>query len=183
MKPAKVDKKKKKKYTRPTVVARYKRVLKHLGENGGKMADALRKEKFSEKTVDNPQKVTTSKTWQELMDEYFPDEFVTKKHMELMNATKVIYASFPQKMKPKDAMDIVRAAGHQPHSTAVFQGQLHVFYFAADFHFRDQGLDKLYKISGKYKETLRLEGDKWRKKSNKEIAEIIAAGKKLFLKK
>ena len=41
---------------------------------------------YSPVTADTPSKLTKTKAWQDLMEEYLPDSLLAKKHKELLNA-------------------------------------------------------------------------------------------------
>ena len=56
-------------------------------ENGGNISKAMRDAKYSDKTAKNPDKLTKSKGWEELCDEFLPDRKLAKVHKEGLNAT------------------------------------------------------------------------------------------------
>lgn len=47
-------------------------------ENGGNISQAMRDAGYSEATVNNPSNLTATKTWQQLMEEYLPDDMILK---------------------------------------------------------------------------------------------------------
>jgi len=76
--------KKRKKYdVKPT--ARQKAAFIILAENGRNKGKALLRAGYSKGTVVAPTKVTKSRGFQQLIEEYLPDEDLAKKHRELMN--------------------------------------------------------------------------------------------------
>ncbi len=67
-----------------------KKALAILAENGGKsVSAAMREAGYSDITAATPKKLTTSKAFQELMDEYLPDDLLMKVHKEGLQATKL----------------------------------------------------------------------------------------------
>jgi hypothetical protein len=65
---------------------RQKKVAKEIMENNGtSISAAMRKAGYSDNYAKNPQELTQTKSWQELMDEYLPDDLIARKHNELLN--------------------------------------------------------------------------------------------------
>ena len=60
-------------------------------ENSGNISKSLREAGYSHKTAKTPKSITSSKGWQELMDEYIPEDLLQKKLHEGLNATKPSY--------------------------------------------------------------------------------------------
>lgn len=68
-----------------------RKVAKELFENGGTMASALRKAGYSRAMVKNPQKVTRSKAFKEIIENMGLDnKSLAKALKEGLNATKII---------------------------------------------------------------------------------------------
>lgn len=71
---------------------RQRKTAKILMENNGKsVSSAMKKAGYPASTAKNPQQITRSKSWQELMDEYFPRDYVAQKHQELFEAEEVVF--------------------------------------------------------------------------------------------
>lgn len=77
-----------------------------LQETAGVVSKAMRLAGYSESSAKDPQRLTRSKGWQQLMEKYLPDKSLLKVHKDLLENK--------------------------------------------DWHARDAGLDKAYKIKGKY---------------------------------
>jgi hypothetical protein len=60
--------------TKPTM--KQKKALDNMVENGGNVSKGMRDAGYSEKTAINPSKLTESKGFQQLADEYLPDDFL-----------------------------------------------------------------------------------------------------------
>ena len=68
-----------------------RKVAKELFENGGTMASALRKAGYSKAMIKNPQKVTRSKAFKEIIENMGLDnKSLAKALKEGLNATKII---------------------------------------------------------------------------------------------
>jgi|TARA_R100001530_G_C4303781_1_gene151194 hypothetical protein len=65
-----------------------KKAIKKIVENGGNISKAMRDVGYSEETAKTPQKLTNSKGWNELMEEYLPDDVLAKVHNEGLKAFK-----------------------------------------------------------------------------------------------
>lgn len=66
--------------------------------NGGKpmaMSKALAAVGYSPSYSDNPQRFLRTKTAQELLEEYLPDELIAKRHSELLDAGEIQHYLFP----------------------------------------------------------------------------------------
>lgn len=63
------------------------RVVGKRGEKPVTVTEAMRKEGYSEATIQNPKNITASKTWKEIMDELVPEDKVAKVIEEALDAT------------------------------------------------------------------------------------------------
>ena len=77
-----------------------------MQETAGNVSKAMKLAGYSESSAKDPQRLTRSKGWQELMEKYLPDKGLLQVHKELLENP--------------------------------------------DWHARDSGLDKAYKIKGRY---------------------------------
>lgn len=64
---------------------RQKKAFANVAENGGIVSRAMIDAGYSEQTAKTPQKLTDSKAWHELMEEYMPDNKLALKHQQLLN--------------------------------------------------------------------------------------------------
>lgn len=69
-----------------------KALVKYI-ENHGNASKAMIDAGYDPTTAVNPSNLTKSKGWNELLEEYLPDELLTKVHLEGLQATKVIAAN------------------------------------------------------------------------------------------
>lgn len=68
---------------------RQKKVISAVVENGGNVSKAMREAGYSEAYSKNPQKIVQTKTWEELLDEYLPDDLLTKVALEGLFAKRI----------------------------------------------------------------------------------------------
>jgi len=68
---------------------RHKEIAEKLAEDSSlTLKDAILEVGYSISTAESPTKITESKSWQQLMDEYLPDQLLQQKHQEGLDATK-----------------------------------------------------------------------------------------------
>lgn len=171
---------------------RQRKAAKILLENGGKsVRKAMKEAGYSDTMADNPQKLTNTKSWQELMDEYLPEDEIAKKHKELLNAAELTayhYAVKGEKDELPDREDIKAAIESVPgcrviHWQEHWDGSLTVHFQAPDNRTRKDALDMAIKLRGKYAAEKFEVTDPIAKLSNAELAAKIAGLKAHLLKK
>ena len=74
--------------TKPTI--KQKKVAKKVLQEGKSVSRAMRESGYATTTAKNPQKLTESKGWQEMMDQYVAEDELAKIHRQQLNATKVL---------------------------------------------------------------------------------------------
>jgi len=66
------------------------RAIDNVVENGGNISKGMRDAGYSIETAKNPSKLTNSRAWLEIMDEYLPDETLAEIHNKLLTKEEVI---------------------------------------------------------------------------------------------
>lgn len=89
-----------------------KRAAKLAVENGGNISKAMREAGYSPATAKNPMKLTKSRAWEKLLDEYAPDETLTIKLSEGLSATRVISAIQTGKQASGATTDFIEVPDH-----------------------------------------------------------------------
>jgi len=69
--------------------AKQKKAFKEIVENSRNKGEALRMAGYSEATAIKPTQVTNSKGWQELLDEYMPEDELAKLHAEGLRSSEL----------------------------------------------------------------------------------------------
>lgn len=103
---------------------RQKMAFDNLLENKGSVSQAMRDAGYPRTTAKNPQQLTESKGWAELLEQYLPDSLLTKVHVEGLGATK-----YESRLTGKGESEIVEVA---------------------DFSVRHKYLETGLKVKGKY---------------------------------
>ena len=132
-----------------------KRAVKNLVENGGNVSKAMREAGYSKATAKNPKKLTERKDWQQLLEEYLPDDLLAKKHNELLEKKETLIRYNPKKKK----YEAIRT--EEIDSQAV-----------------GKGLDLAYKLKNKFAPTRIKFEDENDDLTTQEIEKQIAARKK-----
>ena len=70
-----------------------KKAVQNVMENHGNVSKAMRDAGYSNETAKNPRNLTKSKSWEELLEEYFPDDKLARVGDEGLDATRTISAT------------------------------------------------------------------------------------------
>lgn len=108
-------------------------------ENGGKVSTAMRDVGYSSATAKTPQKLTESKGWLELLEQFAPDDLLAEKLGDGLESTKPISA-------------LVLISGDKPMRTKDNEGQIEV----PDYAIRHKYLETALKLKQKLTDKLDL---------------------------
>ena len=135
---------------------RIRRVFKRVMESKGKISvsQAMRDEGYPSTTTHNPQQLTRSKTWQELLQTFLPEEGLIRTHRSLMNAFHLGHQVFPLSIEDEDIVDLLASTECTVVKIQYGEQAKHVYFWAPDNMARDRALDKAYKLTGKYAPTI-----------------------------
>ena len=144
-------KKKKKNRTVPT--PRQKKAFELLAEDGGKssMRAILNKAGYTDITACTPTKVTSTKGWQQLLDEYLPEEDLTRHHKELLNQTRIEHMVFPTATSDDEIKELIRLQGCEVKKIQHGDTATHVWYFVADAQAKKSAIEMGYRLRGSFK--------------------------------
>lgn len=81
-------------------------------ENGGNVSKAMREAGYSEATINNPSNLTKTKSWEQLLEEYAPDDLLTRKLEEGLDANRVISAVNTGKQASGATTDFIEVPDH-----------------------------------------------------------------------
>jgi hypothetical protein len=71
-------------------IAQKKVLAEMLGNDGVGMGTAMLKAGYGKGYAKNPKKLTSTKSWQELMNEFLPDSLIAEKHKALLDKKEII---------------------------------------------------------------------------------------------
>lgn len=156
------------------------KAIDNVVENGGNVSKAMIDAGYSPATAKTPQKLTESKAWKDLMEEYLSDEVLAEKHTELLNSTKIEHLIFSlgprdeeereryiakdiqealEKNKPyvpieyvsdQDIIDMLADVNCKVRRIVHRETARDVYYWVADNKARKDALDMAYKLKGNY---------------------------------
>jgi phage terminase small subunit len=139
---------------------RQERAVQIYVENGGKSASAaMREAGYSEASAKNPQKLTESSAWKELLDKAMPDKKLVSVHKKLLNAHRIDHMVFPLGMQKADIKKLLNSVGCTPKKIQHGQQAIHVWFWAPDFKARTSAVELAYKIKGKISTKLEIDPD------------------------
>lgn len=133
---------------------RQKAAFEKILENPRPIGTVMREVGYSENTIVDPQNLTKSKGWLELVAEYLPDNVIAERHRELLDKREVVVV--------RDGKESRVELTDQPHSDV--KGALDMAYKLKGSYAPDKSvtvnLDVNYqpkdkKIADKYEEELR----------------------------
>ncbi len=150
---------------------------KEVVGNGGNVTQAMITAGYSKNTANTPQKLTESKGWNELMEDYLSDEELGKHHQALLEAKKVEHMTFPlgpigeddpnlsgatpnkkddgikverTTLTDQEIKDLLLDVGCKVKRIVHGETARHVYFWASDNKARKEALDMAYKLKGKY---------------------------------
>jgi len=140
-----------------------KTAIKKMVENGGNMGKAMKEAGYSDAMAKNPQKLTESAGFQELMNQAgLSDQELLSKHSELLNSAvinSVTFSTFknPKKGKKYKALTdeeikkiIENAPGCKLIRVLRTPTEAIAYYYSPDARSRKAALDMGYKLKGNY---------------------------------
>lgn len=156
---------------------RQKQTVLNMVENGGNVSKAMRDAGFSDAYSKNPQKVTASKAFKELAEEYLPDTDLLHIHKRILAAHKLDHMIFPLGPKSPDETEeevedesdqnvfeaertnltdddisvMLKDVGCLVRKIVHVQQARHVYFWSPDNKARTNALELAYKIRGKIK--------------------------------
>jgi hypothetical protein len=133
---------------------RAKATVHKMVANGGKrrsLAQAMREAGYSESYARNPQKIKETKTWQEYLDEYIPDEQVAVAHKALLGAQRVSRMEFPASLTDDEVAEIIASSGRSVLVLKRSKKTVSVAFAEPDFTTQVRAIDLAYKVKGLYK--------------------------------
>lgn len=71
------------------------RAIAIASENGGNVSKAMREAGYAPATAHNPEKLTTTPAWKDLMEKHLPDSLIGETHESLMKSQTMDHMVFP----------------------------------------------------------------------------------------
>ena len=160
------------------------------GKDGKSVGAAMREVGYSENYADNPQKLTKSKTWKELMKEFLPDDLIAETHHSLLKSATVDQLTFKPSKAGKPVSEefiegvIAQIPGAKLLSVADgFESSRIAYFTLPEGRIRKEAVEMAYKLRGRFAAEKIEVDDPYDKLSNGELAAKINKLKAHLLKK
>lgn len=162
----------------PTI--KQKKAFQELGVNGGNLTKAMKVAGYSAEVSKRTDKLTKTKGFKELMEEYLSDEDLAKAHRELLNAGFIERIGFEKDIEDEDILDVFKKAkGCKVLYIRHYKDSEKIAYVQViDNNARKNALEMAYKLKGSYapEKSVQLQVKvnlEQQEKINKAIDEII----------
>lgn len=163
---------------KPTI--KQKGAFKKTMENHGNVSKAMKEIGYAPNSAKNPQTLTNSLGWEELLEKYLPDSELGRTHRDLLKACSIDHRTFPPKMSNKGIKETIESISGCT-LIRIAEGELakHAYFWTPDGQSRKSGLDMAYKLKGKYAAQKIKFADDNDDLSDEELAEELARREKL----
>lgn len=169
---------------KPSLRLRHELVLKKMGENGGKAGKALKDVGYAPKTIDNPQKVTGSKSFQALLKEFLPEDKLAEVHRQQLNSWKLQSLMMQKQIADADIYELLETVGCVVKKIVDLPTGRLVFYIQPDNQSRNKALEMAWKLNKKLTDKVEIKDiTPFKDLSDAELADRINKNKNFFLKK
>ncbi len=112
----------------------------------------LRESGYSESVALHPTNVTERKGFQELLEEYLPDDLVLETHKNLLKATGLDHYVFPPSTSDEEMKEIIESVpGCKLMKISHGEQWNRAYYWVPDSKSRKDAIDMAYKLKGSYK--------------------------------
>lgn len=128
---------------------RQKKAADKLVENGGNVSKAMKDAGYSEATAKTPQKLTNSKGWEELMEEYLPDDKLAEVHKSLLGAHQLDHMVFPLSQTDDDIRELLESTGCKVRKIQHSETQTHCWFWSPNTKAQKDAVELAYKLKGR----------------------------------
>ena len=133
--------------------ARQKRAFTFLSENIRNpkpipLGQILIRAGYSEIVAKSPTLVTESKGFQELLEEYLPDDEIQKVHREVLSSKYIDHMVFPLAVTDEDIIELVESVGGTVKKFQHSEQATHVWFWAPNPKVRLDAVKLAYQIKG-----------------------------------
>jgi len=140
---------------------RQKLVIKKVLESNGKksVSQAMRESGYPDTTASNPQQLTRSKAWKEIMEDIIPESFVIDQHKKLFDSKRIDYFSFPKTMEDEEIIQHIESVGIKVITVRPSDKGKLAFYSCPDAQAVRAAIDMANKLRGLYVDKLDVTGN------------------------
>jgi len=126
-----------------------------VGRNKGKkkitMGKLMLDAGYSLAYSQSPERLTKNKTFQELLEQYLPDDLLTNNHSSIIDAKSIDHRTFPLAMSDEEMTEVIESvAGCVVQKIQHGDQANHIWYWTPDNTNRLNAIKEAYKIKNKY---------------------------------
>ncbi len=159
----------------PKQIKAAKKISENLASSKPKSTgEVLREAGYSQSVSETPSLVTETKGFQELLEEYMPDEMLMEVHQGLLKTTKIEHMVFPtgykltadkpegdegKTLSDEEIIDMLADIGCECRKIVHGETARHVYYWSPDANARKSAVELAYKIKGRITNTVKHEGE------------------------
>jgi len=126
-----------------------------VGRNKGKkkitMGKLMLDAGYSLAYSQSPERLTKNKTFQELLEQYLPDDLLTNNHSSIIDAKSIDHRTFPLAMSDEEMTEVIESvAGCVVQKIQHGDKANHIWYWTPDNTNRLNAIKEAYKIKNKY---------------------------------
>lgn len=166
------------------VQIRHKIVSKKIAENGGKISKAMRETGYSPSYANNPQKLTATKSFKKLLDEYLPEDMLLKVHAEQIGSWRVNQMTFSKQVTEEQIYEFFESINRAIKKIIEIPTGILVLYYDVDNNSRNKALEMGFKLRKKLTDKVEVKDTTpYTGLTDAELAQRIKAGKNFFQKK
>jgi hypothetical protein len=169
-----------------------KAVVREITENHRSVSSAMKKVGYKSSTATKPSNLTKSKGWAELMEQYYPDDKITKIQNKLLKASLLRHDTFELTYSEREIRKIITSAGgkvsvikrfdpiEKTKSEKKQKGYWFVYFIVPDQRIVDSTLDKILKTKGRYVTKIQVEDKrKYGSISDEDLLKVASGEKEI----
>lgn len=138
---------------------RQKKAAEKVVENGGNVSKAMREAGYSPETAKNPKKLTKSKGWDALMEQYLDDKTLATVHKSLLTAHQLEHMVFPLSQTDKDIKELLESTGCKVRKIQHSETMTHCWFWSPNTKAQKDAVELAYKLKGRLTQKVKLTGD------------------------
>jgi len=153
----------------------FEKMKENLGKPGkkGTIKEAMMDAGYTQSYAEGGELFKT-KGWDQLMDEYFPENKVAEAEQKQMNAKRIFDYDFPAKLSDEQIKEDVEShTGCNLVRIVRTEHRAQAFFYTPDNIAIGKSLDRIYKLRKKYDNTIKFKGE-FSQLSADEIEDAIA---------
>lgn len=131
---------------------KHRKILKAMVEGGGKSISASGREIGYKEAYLKSGKISKTKSWQQLLEEYLPDGKLAKVHNDLLDAKSIDHYVFPAKTPDEKIHEAFNDFGFKVMKIMKAQQKKRVYFAVPDNNARAKALQMAYELKQKYGE-------------------------------